>query len=147
MSDDVGRYNDELKTLYDNYKLSIEDIKQDDIQKIVNANEELKRELEIIREKLELNTYNIKVPLNTDMSDNTLGTVTVGNKDLLNEIKKEMGKKMELGSMIFKIKKEHSTNYIYAEFINKFRPYSSKNIAYLLLDYAISHKRYYTLAR
>ena len=145
-NEEVSKHNEELQKLYKGYKLSIDNIKQTDIEEIDKANYSLKEELEKIRGNLQLDTYHIEVPLNTDMMDNTLGFVTVGNQSLLREIKKKMGKQMEDGSMIFKIK-ETNEDYFFAEFINKFRPYSSKNIAYLLLDFAISHKRYYTLPK
>ena len=142
-NDDVYKHNEDLQRLYREYKLSINNIKEQDINEIERANDLLKDELEKIRVKLNLNTYIIKESLNTDMTDTT-GTVTVGNQNLLRYIKKEMGKQMEDGSMIFKIK-DTDEDYLFAEFINKFRPYSSKNIAYLLLDFAISYKRYYNL--
>ena len=107
-------------------------------------NEHNKQKTEAKRKLLE-EIENIKIKINLSQKYKIQKQeVLVGNKNLLELIKKEMNKPIE-NSMIFKLydinKDKDENNYYFGEYINRYTQYSN-TYAYLLLGLVLSNKRY-----
>ena len=136
----------ELDKIYNEYKKIFEETKNNNQEQINTANKNLVQYLTNIKTKLNLeNSFTIESNLNEEYDYSDIKTVLVGNKKLLELIKKKISDNVNINidnSMIFKLSdKIDDSTYKYGEFINKFRPYSAHNKLYLLLDSAISKKR------
>ena len=137
-----------LDEQYDIYKKRFEQTKNESIKQQLEAKKILEESIEKIKNKLNLSiTYKItETKLNELITYPGIGEVLVGNKNLLELIKKAMNKPIE-NSMIFKLykidKEKDKKNLYYGDYITTFTPYSYRN-TYLLLSLVLSNKRYRT---
>lgn len=137
----LEKYYNKLYDYYNSYNNSFNQIKENNQKAKDKAKQKLQKEIENIKINLS-DKHRIQGNLNELKTYEGIGTVLVGNKNLLELIKKKIYKTDNVKTdncMIFKLYDVgKDENYYYKEYINRYTEYSITN-AYLLLGLVLSY--------